>query len=81
MLAAVFILNLSHVLYLLVPKPRNYKEGSGEEDDEEDGYAYEQAVEYEGYEPNGYEEYNDYGEYDNYEDGEEYYDMEEYGDE
>ena len=80
MLAAVFILNLSHVLYLLVPKPKNYKE------EEEDADEYDRDIDYEGYEKNGYEqngyeEYDDYEEYDNYENSEEYYDMEEYGDE
>jgi hypothetical protein len=70
MLAAVFVLHHSHVLHLIVRKPRNYDQNPEEELPAEDEYV--------GYEDEAYEEYEEY-EDSEYEEG--YYNMEEYGDE
>ena len=75
MLAAVFVLRHSHILSLLVRKPKRYSEEEYEEViDSSDNYeGYEEYEEYEG-DDDGYDDpeeygdegdYEDYGEYDN----------------
>ena len=76
MLAAVFVLHNSHILHLLVRKPKDYDEligNTGEDDYDDESYeeeSYEEA--YDEYDAGDtYEEYDDgyddYEEYDNYE--------------
>ena len=73
MLAAVFILRHSHILSLLVRKPKRYSEEEYEEDiDSSDNYeGYEEYEEYEGYD-DGYDDPEEYGDEGDYEDYEEY---------
>lgn len=85
MLVVVFILKHSHLLNLIVRKPKGYdkdtSQEAGEDEYTEDGYveysddAYGDET-YEEYD--NYEEYEDDGEYE--EDGVRYYNLEEYGD-
>lgn len=86
MLVSVFILHHSHLINLLVRKPRGYNVDGGEEDNDYedggyDGYVGEYDGEYdEGYEEE-YEDEDSYDEYEGYEDengdgSEEYYDYE-----
>ena len=81
MLVSVFILHHSHILHLIVRKPRGYDNEIAEEE------AGDEYVEYtdDAYGDETYEEYDNYEEYDGEEEYEEdddsYYNLEEYGDE
>lgn len=85
MLVAVFVLHHSHILHLIIRKPKGYdKQAAAEEEGPTED-------EYTGYEDDAYgdETYEEYDNYEEYEDGEEYededgvryYNLEEYGDE
>ncbi|MCR4807942.1 MAG: hypothetical protein K5857_09765 [Lachnospiraceae bacterium] len=78
MLAAVFVLHHSHILHLIVRKPKGYKAEADEPAPEDDEYT---EYEDDAYGDETYEEYDNYEEYE-YEDenGIEYYNLEEYGD-
>nr|MCR5357209.1 hypothetical protein [Lachnospiraceae bacterium] len=75
MLTAVFVLHNSHILHLLIRKPKDYDVliGNVDEDDYDEEEAYEEEYEEESYDEydagdtyDEYdEEYDDYGEYDN----------------
>ena len=73
MLVAVFVLHNSHILHLLVRKPRDYDELTGDEDEEDDDESYEEESYEEAYDEydagDTYDDYDEeYEEYDNYED-------------
>ncbi len=90
MLVVVFILKHSHLLELMIRKPKGYDEHAGESGGPEeagDEYGEDEYIEYsdDAYGDETYGEYDNYGEYDDdreyEEEGVKYYNLEEYGDE
>ena len=88
MLVVVFILKHSHLLNLMVRKPKGYDKQAAESagtEETDDEYEEDEYIEYtdDAYGDETYEEYDNYEEYEDgeYEDGVRYYNLEEYGDE
>ena len=80
MLAAVFILRHSHILSLIVRKPKKMTNDIQDEYDPSDNYeGYEEYEEYEGYD-DGYDDPEEYGDEEEYGDYEDYEEYEEYDD-